>query len=79
MPRMLIISEKFVISVAQRPRADPGAAPRACSNTSMPDEMEQRLAAAARAAREYDLCGQLQDQLRSRERAAAADLNAAGS
>jgi hypothetical protein len=43
----------------------------------MSDEIEQRLAAAARAAREYDLCGQLHTQLAARERAAAADLDAA--
>lgn len=42
-----------------------------------PDEIEQRLAAAARAAREYDLNGQLQELLSERERAAAADLDAA--
>jgi hypothetical protein len=41
----------------------------------MLDEIEQRLVAAARAAREYDLCGQQHDQLRARERAAAADLD----
>jgi hypothetical protein len=43
----------------------------------MSDEIEQRVAAAARAAREYDLCGQQHAQLRARERAAAADLDAA--
>jgi DNA repair exonuclease SbcCD ATPase subunit len=43
----------------------------------MLDEIEQRLVAAARAAREYDLCGQQHDQLRARERAAAADLETA--
>ena len=43
----------------------------------MPDEIEQRLAAAAQAAREYDLCGQQHAQLDARERAAAADLEAA--
>jgi hypothetical protein len=43
----------------------------------MSDETEQRLAAAARAAREYDLRGQLHTQLVARERAAAADLDAA--
>jgi hypothetical protein len=48
-----------------------------CCNTSMPDEIEQRLAAAARAAREYDLCQQQQAQLRTHEQAAAADLDAA--
>lgn len=43
----------------------------------MSDEIEQRLAAAARAAREYELCGQQQTQLRAREKAAAADLDGA--
>jgi hypothetical protein len=43
----------------------------------MSDEMEQRLAATARAAREYDLCGQQHNQLCAREQAAAADLDAA--
>jgi hypothetical protein len=43
----------------------------------MLDEIEQRLVAAARAAREYDLCGQQHDQLHARERAAAADLETA--
>jgi hypothetical protein len=43
----------------------------------MSDEIEQRLAAAAQAAREHDLCGQLHAQLTERERAAAADLDAA--
>jgi len=43
----------------------------------MPDEIEQRLAAAAQAAREYDLCTQQQGQQRAREKAAAADLDAA--
>jgi len=43
----------------------------------MSGEIEQRLAAAARAAREYDLCGQQLAALRARERAAAADLDAA--
>jgi hypothetical protein len=43
----------------------------------MSGEIEQRLAAAARAARESDLCGQQHAQLRARERAAAADLDAA--
>jgi hypothetical protein len=43
----------------------------------MSDEIEQGVAAAARAAREHDLCGQQLDQLRARERAAAADLEAA--
>jgi hypothetical protein len=40
-------------------------------------EIEQRLAAAAQAAREYDLCGQQHAQLSTREKAAAADLDAA--
>jgi hypothetical protein len=43
----------------------------------MSDEIEQRLAAAARAARDYQLCGQQQAQLRAREAEAAADLDAA--
>jgi hypothetical protein len=43
----------------------------------MSEEIEQRLAAAAQAAREYDLCGQQCAQLSERERAAAADLDAA--
>jgi hypothetical protein len=43
----------------------------------MPEEIEQRLAAAAQAAREYDLCGQQHAQLTAREQAAAADLDAA--
>jgi hypothetical protein len=43
----------------------------------MPDEIEQRLAAAAQAAREYALCGQQHAELQAREQAAAADLNAA--
>jgi hypothetical protein len=43
----------------------------------MPDEIEQQLAAAARAAREYDLSGQLHAQLSEREQTAAADLDAA--
>lgn len=43
----------------------------------MSEEIEQRLAATAGAAREYDLCGQQQAQLRERERTAAADLYAA--
>jgi len=43
----------------------------------MSDEIEQRLAAAAQAAREYDLCGQHQAQLRGREQAAVQDLDAA--
>src|ERR1035441_10455365 len=48
-----------------------------CCNTSMSGEIEQRLAAAAQAAREYDLCGQEHAQLSAREGAAAADLDAA--
>ena len=43
----------------------------------MPEEIEQRLAAAAQADREYDLCGQQRAQLTAREQAAAADLDAA--
>ncbi|MGH3397511.1 MAG: hypothetical protein ACRDPO_22740 [Streptosporangiaceae bacterium] len=43
----------------------------------MSDEIEQRVAAAARAARENELCGQQHAQLSARERAAAADLDAA--
>jgi hypothetical protein len=43
----------------------------------MSEEIEQRLAAAAEAAREYDLCGQLYALLSTREQAAAADLDAA--
>jgi hypothetical protein len=43
----------------------------------MPEEIEQRLAAAAQADREYDLCGQQHAQLTAREQAAAADLDAA--
>jgi len=43
----------------------------------MPDEIERRLAAAAQAAREYDLCRQQHDQQSAREKAAAADLDAA--
>jgi hypothetical protein len=43
----------------------------------MSDQIEQRLAAAAQAAREYDLCGQQHTELQARERAAAADLKAA--
>jgi len=43
----------------------------------MSGEIEQRLAAAARAAREYDLCGQLRALLDTREQAAAAELDAA--
>jgi hypothetical protein len=42
----------------------------------MSGEIEQRLAAAAQAAREYDLCGQQYAQLSAREGAAAADLDA---
>jgi DNA repair exonuclease SbcCD ATPase subunit len=41
------------------------------------EEIEQRLAEAARAAREHDLCGQLHALLSTREQAAAADLDAA--
>jgi hypothetical protein len=43
----------------------------------MSDEIEQRLAAAAQAAREYDLSGRQQAHLLARERAAAQDLDAA--
>jgi hypothetical protein len=43
----------------------------------MSDEIEQRLAAAAQATREYDLCTQQKTQLHAREQAAAADLAAA--
>jgi len=43
----------------------------------MSEEIEQRLAAAARAAREHDLSGQLHALLSTREQAAAADLDAA--
>jgi hypothetical protein len=43
----------------------------------MSDEIEQRLAAAAQAAREHDLCQQQHAQLKARERAAADDLDAA--
>jgi hypothetical protein len=43
----------------------------------MSDQIEQRLAAQARAAREHDLCGQLHALLSAREQAAAADLEAA--
>ena len=43
----------------------------------MSDAIEQQLAAAARAAREYGLCGQQLAHLRAREQAAAADLDAA--
>jgi hypothetical protein len=43
----------------------------------MPEEIEQRLAAAAQAAREHDLCEQQHDALSAREQAAAADLNTA--
>jgi hypothetical protein len=42
----------------------------------MSGEIEQRLAAAAEAAREYDLCGQQYARLSAREGAAAADLDA---
>jgi hypothetical protein len=42
----------------------------------MSDEIGQRMAAAAQAAREHDLCAQ-HAQLKARERAAAADLDAA--
>lgn len=48
-----------------------------CCNTFMSDAIEQQLAAAARAAREYDLCGQQHARLRAREQAVAADLDAA--
>jgi hypothetical protein len=43
----------------------------------MSDQIEQQLAAAARAAREHDLCGQLHALLSTRAQAAAADLDAA--
>lgn len=43
----------------------------------MPDEIEQRLAAAAQAAREYELCGQQQARLRGAVQAAAAELSTA--
>ena len=43
----------------------------------MSDDLEQRLAAAAQAAREHDLCEQQHDLLSTRERAAAADLDTA--
>ena len=43
----------------------------------MSDEIEQRLAAAAQAAREYVLCGQRYAQARARAQAAAEDLDAA--
>ena len=43
----------------------------------MSDEIGQRLAAAAQAAREYDLCGRQHARLRARERAAVADLDEA--
>jgi chromosome segregation ATPase len=43
----------------------------------MSDEIEQRLGAAAQAAREHDLCGRQGAQLRAREQAAAQDLDAA--
>jgi hypothetical protein len=43
----------------------------------MSDEIEQRLADAARAAREYDLCGAQHAELSARERDAATDLDAA--
>jgi hypothetical protein len=43
----------------------------------MSDEIEQRLTAAAQAAREFELCQQQHDQQRAREKAAAADLDAA--
>jgi len=43
----------------------------------MSDEIEQRLTAAAQAAREYNLCQQQHDQQWRREKAAAADLEAA--
>ena len=43
----------------------------------MSGEIEQRLVDAARAAREYDLCGQQHAQLRTREHTAEADLDRA--
>jgi chromosome segregation ATPase len=43
----------------------------------MSEEIERRLAAAALAAREYDLCGRQQADLQAREHEAAADLDAA--
>jgi chromosome segregation ATPase len=48
-----------------------------CCNTPMPEEIERRLAAAAQAAREHDLCEQQHDLLSTRERAAVADLDTA--
>ena len=50
---------------------------RICCNSFTPDDSEQRLAAAAQAAREYDLCRQQHAQLDERELSAAADLDAA--
>ena len=43
----------------------------------MLDEIEQRVTAAAQAAREHDLCGQQHTELSAREQSAAADLDAA--
>jgi DNA repair exonuclease SbcCD ATPase subunit len=43
----------------------------------MSEEVEQRLAAAAQAAREFELCGEQHAQLSAREQAAVADLDAA--
>jgi hypothetical protein len=43
----------------------------------MSEEIEQRLAAAAQAAREYQLCGQQRTQSLAREQAASADLDKA--
>jgi hypothetical protein len=43
----------------------------------MSDELDQQVAAAAQSAREHDLCEQQHAQLSARERAAAADLDAA--
>ena len=43
----------------------------------MPEDFEQRLAAAAQAAREFELCREQHAQLSAREQAAVADLDAA--
>jgi hypothetical protein len=48
-----------------------------CSNFSMSDDIEQRLAAAAQAAREFEVCGQRCSDLRARLAAAQADATAA--
>jgi hypothetical protein len=47
------------------------------SNASVPSEIEQRLAAAARAVREQDLCARQHRHLSAREQTAAAELEAA--